>query len=281
MKLKLSYLLILYIALSGCRREEEDLAKESSNCNCSNTTEDENDSNGTSLKTEPKKVVINLGEQYLAAAASGNINEIKKYLSNPEIDPLAVDKQGQSALMLATKFGHLAAVKLLIDQFPTMLEIKNIDGKTARNYALEANLSSQIEKEVLVAIVSGEEIGNDKLELAFFETLQKGDPETGMLAIKFLLENGVSPNAFFPSEDESSEIPALAITMGFSFDDRGRVSKGLRPVIEYAQTLVDAGADTNATINVRGKDRTLSELIRYLKRDVTPKDYQKWEALFE
>ena len=86
-------------------------------------------------------------EEFLKAAENGNLKKIKSML-NKEVNIKtlinAVDKENNTALILASKFGYHKIVKILIENGAD-INIKNNDGKTALDYAEENDYKSIIE----------------------------------------------------------------------------------------------------------------------------------------
>lgn len=86
-------------------------------------------------------------ERFLKAAENGDLKKIKSML-NKEINIKtlinAVDKENNTALILASKFGYDEIVKILIENGAD-INIKNNDGKTALDYAEENDYKNIIE----------------------------------------------------------------------------------------------------------------------------------------
>ena len=86
-------------------------------------------------------------ERFLKAAENGNLKKIKSML-NKEVNIKtlinAVDKENNTALILASKFGYHEIVKIFIENGAD-INIKNNDGKTALDYAEENDYKSIIE----------------------------------------------------------------------------------------------------------------------------------------
>ena len=86
-------------------------------------------------------------ERFLKAAENGNLKKIKSML-NKEVNIKtlinAVDKENNTALILASKFGYSEIVKILIENGAD-INIKNNDGKTALDYAEENDYKNIIQ----------------------------------------------------------------------------------------------------------------------------------------
>ena len=86
-------------------------------------------------------------EEFLKASENGNLKKIKSML-NKEINIKtlinAVDKENNTALILASKFGYSEIAKILIENGADV-NAKNNDGKTALDYAEENDYKNIIE----------------------------------------------------------------------------------------------------------------------------------------
>jgi len=75
-------------------------------------------------------------EALLRAASAGNADTVRTLLTSPNVDVNGVDDQGNTALILAARFGHNEVVRaLLLAQADR--KVKNKEGKTALMLAAE------------------------------------------------------------------------------------------------------------------------------------------------
>jgi len=75
-------------------------------------------------------------EALLRAASAGNADTVRTLLVSPNVDVNGVDDQGNTALILAARFGHNDVVTALL-LAKADVKVKNKDGKTALMLAAE------------------------------------------------------------------------------------------------------------------------------------------------
>ena len=75
-------------------------------------------------------------EALLRAASAGNADTVRALLTSPNVDVNGVDDQGNTALILAGRFGHNEVVRALLIARADV-RVKNNEGKTALMLAAE------------------------------------------------------------------------------------------------------------------------------------------------
>jgi cytohesin len=75
-------------------------------------------------------------EALLRAASAGNADTVRTILASPNVDVNGVDDQGNTALILAARFGHNEVVRALL-LAKADVRVKNKEGKTALMLAAE------------------------------------------------------------------------------------------------------------------------------------------------
>jgi hypothetical protein len=75
-------------------------------------------------------------EALLRAASAGNADTVRSLLASPNVDVNGVDDQGNTALILAARFGHNEVVRALL-LAKADVKVRNKDGKTALMLAAE------------------------------------------------------------------------------------------------------------------------------------------------
>jgi len=75
-------------------------------------------------------------EALLRAASAGNADTVRSLLASPNVDVNGVDDQGNTALILAARFGHNEVVRALL-LAKADVKVKNKEGKTALMLAAE------------------------------------------------------------------------------------------------------------------------------------------------
>jgi hypothetical protein len=252
----------------GCRREEEDLSsgidRRQGTCN--------NNTPNTPSGGQPPAVQLTDGERFLAAAQSGNLSDVQALVTESKIDPLTTDSQGRTALMLAAEMGHTAVVEYLLNLAPSLSAIKDKEGRTATDYVLASASLDDAQKQALTKILSGQTATKEELEAELLTIVQEGFDQQKLTRLRTLLERGASPETQDTRLD-GNPVPALFLAMGFrvsvpvpvpddpSSTSGGSVSLKAEPSYDYAEALVRAGANRQATIVFRRRTVTPLEVL--------------------
>lgn len=162
----------------------------------------------------------------IEAARGGNIEEVKRALTNPETNINEVDKHDSTALMYATESGHKDMVELLLDKGADP-HIITWNDKTALRAAV-----TQGHTELIKLLLNTPSTFRERsMSAALVEAAQKGDKES----VHVLLDNGANPHSTawtHPSDSFPTESTPLIEAARAGHTDIVRL-------------LLDKGADPN------------------------------------
>jgi hypothetical protein len=244
----------------ACRREEEDLTAGARRGPCATENRGATSAGagtadalpGGGGDVLPPAVQLTPEQELVAALQAGNVEEVRQLFAAGTVGPGFVDEKGRNALMIAAEFGRLPLVEFLISVEPMGLEATDLQGRTAAEIAAASTfIIDEDLRASLVRLLSGETLSPEEMEAEMLGLLQMVESAENMERIKVLLEKGASPDAVDRTNPDLP-LPALFLSLGVRLSAAsGRPTLGAVPVFAYAEALVRAGADLNATVIFR------------------------------
>jgi hypothetical protein len=277
MAVRVVVLLVIALLASGCRREEEDLngAFDRRQGQC----EDKAPSDSGSV--EPPVVQLTDSQRFLSSAESGNLADVQALVEDGKIDPKITDVRGRNALMLAAEMGHVPVVEFLLGIAPDLAKQQDKNGLTAEDYVLASSILDEAKKQALSKILRGETASQEELDAELLSLLIDGFSQQNLERIQALLGRGANPN-LEDSRIQATPVPALFLSMGVRVSEsNGRLSLQADPVYPHAQALVQAGANIEAAVVLRGRPFTPRDLVNSPGAASRFADQKAdWDALF-